>query len=209
MKQTIKQAVSTQFTSIKDSAYKQAKAYDSINEVARFVLTNCPSFVDEVPEEIKGQLYDGYRLRFAENNPAKQYAIVNDHYVLIDGSNPDLEKSPKVSVSVDYVFSFTQQQFGKLKDSEPYLYQIVKPERDKINTYCSNRLGDLKRTARKLLNDGKTSTRNATLDFEQRLANIFDDLKVKCKNAKARGDETANEKKLSLAIAAFNVAWNK
>jgi hypothetical protein len=33
------------------------------------------------------------------------------------------------------------------------------------------------------------------------------DLKKKCANAKARGDDTANEKQLVLAISEFNRKW--
>ena len=202
------------FTSIKDSAYNQALASDKMRGVARYVMTQCPSFPDQVPDEIKAQLNDGYRLRFNESNPPKTYAVVNDHYILIDGSNPDLEKEKeKVIIGVDYAcVSFTQQQYGKLKGENPYLHAIIKEWRDKVNVYCSNRLGDLKRQARAIQNEGKTRERGATLDFAQRIAEVFkgdQGLMVKCKNAKARGDDTADEKKLSLAINAFMVQWSK
>ena len=202
------------FTSIKDSAYNQALASDKMRGVARYVMTQCPSFPDQIPDEIKAELNEGYRLRFNESNPPKTYVVVNDHYILVDGSNPDLEKEKeKVIIGVDYAcVSFTQQQYGKLKNENPYLHAIIKEWRDKTNVYCSNRLGDLKRQAKTILNEGKTRERSATLDFAHRVAEIFkgdQGLVVKCKNAKARGDDTADEKKLSLAINAFMVQWNK
>lgn len=196
-------------TSFKDGAYRQARANDSLEDTARFVLGRVPSFPDTIPDEVKEGLYEGYRMRYNENNPAKTYAIINDRFVLIDGSNPELEKEKdKRVIGVDYVFSFTQQQYGKLKDTDPYLYPIVKDIREGCNSYCSNRLGDLKRTARRLLNKGKISQRSATLDFDERVNKTLDDLKDKCKTANAREDATANSKKLALAITAFMKVWN-
>jgi len=202
-------AVSDTITSLKDGAYKQALANDRMRGVARFVLTQCKSFPDAIPDEVKEQLYSGYKLRFNEVNPPEQYAVVNDHYILIDGSNPDLDTKEKVNIGTDYAFSFTQQQYGKLKNENPYLHSIIKVWRDKVNTYCSNRLSDLKRQARTILNEGKTRERGATSDFAQRITDIFGDLAVKCKNAKARGDETADEKKFATARQAFMTAWSK
>ena len=206
-------AVNDQITSFKDGAYKQAVANDRMRGVARYVMEQSKGFPETIPDEVKEQLYDGYRLRFNEVNKAERYAIVNDHYLLIDGSNPALEdEREKVVVGVDYAFSFSQQQYGKLKNENPYLHAIIKSWRDKVNTYCSNRLGDLKRQARTILNEGKTKERGATLDFNQRVVEVFkgdQGLIVKCKNAKSRGDETANEAKLKLAVDAFMVQWNK
>jgi len=202
-------AINSTITSLKDGAYKQALANDRVESVAQYCLDNIKGFLDEVPTEAKTELYDGYRLRFNEKNPAKVYARVNDHYLLIDGSNPELNNAKEqVNIGVDYAFSFTQQQFGKMKTDNPYLYPIVKEIRDKVNTYCSNRLSDLKRQARAIVNRGKTRDRSATADFAQRIEDTFKDLATKCKNAKARGDETANEEKLTQARIAFMVKWN-
>ena len=203
-------AVSDSITSLKDGAYKQALANDRMRGVAKFVLEQCKGFPDSVPDEVKEQLYAGYRLRFNEQNPAEQYAVVNDHYLLIDGSNPELDKErEKVNIGVDYAFSFTQQQYGKLKNENPYLHAIIKTWRDRVNTYCSNRLADLKRQARTILNEGKTRERGATADFAKRLDDVFKDLRIKCDNAQKRGDETADKKKFDLARSAFMTAWSK
>jgi len=203
-------AVNDTITSLKDGAYKQALATDRMRGVARFVMTQCKAFPESVSDEVKAELYSGYQLRFNEVNKPDTYAVVNDHYLLIDGSNPALEdEREKVIIGVDYAMSFSQQQYGKLKNENPYLHAIIKQWRDKVNTYCSNRLGDLKRQARTILNEGKTRERGATADFAHRISDIFTDLAVKCKNAKARGDETADEKKFATARQAFMTAWSK
>jgi hypothetical protein len=203
-------AVNDQITSLKDGAYKQAVANDRMRTVARYVIDQSKGFPETVADEVKEQLYDGYRLRFNEVNKPATYAVVNDHYLLIDGSNPALENErEKVIIGVDYCFAYSQQQYGKLKNENPYLHAIVKEWRDKVNTYCSNRLGDLKRQARTILNEGKQRERGATADFAKRLDEVFKDLATKCKNAKARGDETADEGKYATARQAFMTAWSK
>jgi hypothetical protein len=203
-------AVIDQITSLKDGAYKQALANDRMRSVARYVLDQSKGFPETVADEVKEQLYDGYRLRFNEVNKPQTYAVVNDHYLLIDGSNPALENErEKVVIGVDYCFAYSQQQYGKLKNENPYLHAIVKEWRDKVNTYCSNRLGDLKRQARTILNENVKKERGATADFAKRLDEVFKDLAVKCKNAKARGDETADEGRYATARQAFMTAWSK
>jgi hypothetical protein len=199
-----------QITSLKDGAYKQALANDRMRSVARYVLDQSKGFPETVADEVKEQLYDGYRLRFNEVNKPQTYAVVNDHYLLIDGSNPALENErEKVVIGVDYCFAYSQQQYGKLKNENPYLHAIVKEWRDKVNTYCSNRLGDLKRQARTILNEGKTRERGATADFAKRLEDVFKDLRLKCDNAQKRGDETADKAKFDIARTAFMTAWSK
>lgn len=196
--------------SLKDGAYQQAKAGDRIRSVAKYVMANAVGFPETVADEVKEQLNEGYRLRFNENNPPVQYAIVDGNYLLIDGSNPDLANAKeKINVGVDYAcVAFTQQQFGKLKSDNPALYAIIKVWRDRVSTYCSNRLGDLKRQAKAILNEGKKRERGATADFAKRIEDTFSDLATKCKNASARGDETANEAKFREARVAFMVKWN-
>ena len=203
-------ATNEQITSLKDGAYKQALANDRMRSVARYVLDQSKGFPEAVADEVKEQLYDGYRLRFNEVNRPQTYAVVNDHYLLIDGSNPALsDEKEKVIIGVDYCFAYSQQQYGKLKNENPYLHAIVKEWRDKVNTYCSNRLGDLKRQARTILNEGKTRERGATADFAKRLDDVFKDLRLKCDNAQKRGDETADKAKFDIARNAFMTAWSK
>ena len=203
-------ATNEQITSLKDGAYKQALANDRMRSVARYVLDQSKGFPETVADEVKEQLYDGYRLRFNEVNKPQTYAVVNDHYLLIDGSNPALsDEKEKVIIGVDYCFAYSQQQYGKLKNENPYLHAIVKEWRDKVNTYCSNRLGDLKRQARTILNEGKTRERGATADFAKRLEDVFKDLRLKCDNAQKRGDETADKAKFDIARNAFMTAWSK
>lgn len=194
--------------SLKDCAYKQAVTGDVFRNQAKYVMENVAGFPESLPDEAKSQLFDGYRLRFNENNPPEVYAVVDGNYVLATDEMIANKKVEKIKVGVDYAYSFSQQQFGQLKNEQPTLHALIKAVRDKTNKYCSNRLADLKRQARTIMNEGKTRERSATVSFGERVVAVLDDLKAKCKTANARGDETANEKALRDACVAFMVKWN-
>lgn len=199
-----KTIATNEFQSLKDMGYKQAGASDTLEAMARYALTKIVDFPQSIDDESKAQLYAGYKLRFAENNPAVEYAVINGQYIPATADNKAMEK---ITLTVDYAFSYTQQQFGQLKSQNNALYDVIKPVRDKVNVYCSNRLGDLKRKANQLT--AKPRERKPTADFAVALKDIMDNISTRCRNAKSRGDATADEKKLSLAKAAFWAAWNK
>ena len=194
--------------SLKDCAYKQAVTNDVTSTLASYALTHIVGFPETVPDEAKSQLFDGYRLRLNENNPPVTFAVVDGNYVKATDEMVANKKLEKVKIGVDYAFSFSQQQFGQLKNEQPQLHALIKDVRDKTNKYCANRLRDLKSQAKRILNEGKERERSATLNFADRVKATIEDLRLKCKNAHARGDETANEKALKDAIIAFNTKWN-
>ena len=197
-------AAQNEFQSLKDMGYKQAGASDSLEAMAKYALSKIVDFPQSIDDDSKQQLYAGYKLRFAENNPAVVYAVINGQYIPVDADNKAAEK---ITLTVDYAFSYTQQQFGQLKSQNNALYDVIKPVREKVNVYCSNRLGDLKRKAAQLT--AKPRERKPTADFNVALKDIMDNLSTRCRNAKSRGDATADEAKLVQAKAAFWAAWNK
>ena len=194
--------------SLKDCGYKQAVTGDVFRNQAQYVMQQVVGFPETVPDEAKTQLFEGYRLRLNENNPPVTYAVVDGNYVLATDEMIANKKLEKIKVGIDYAYSFSQQQFGMLKNEQPQLHALIKDVRDKTNKYCSNRLADLKRQARTILNEGKQRERSATMLFGERVVTVLDDLKAKCKTANARGDETANEKALRDACVAFMTKWN-
>jgi hypothetical protein len=195
-------------TSLKDLGYKQAVTGDVFRNQAKYALENVVGFPDTVPDEAKTQLFDGYRLRFGENNETKVYAVIDGNYVIATDEMVANKKVEKIKVGVDYAYSFSQQQFGQLKNEQPQLHALIKDWRDRTGKYCSNRLADLKRQARTILNEGKQRDRAPTVSFGERVVTVLDDLKAKCKTASARGDDTANEKALREACVAFLTKWN-
>jgi len=194
-------------TSLKDGAYQQATAHSKIRDVANYCLENIAGFPESLPDESRAQLYEGYQLRYAQNNPAKTYAVINSHYVTRTAEHDD--KVEKIELSVAYVMSFTSQEFGKLKNDNPELHGLVKTLRDSVGTYCSNRRLDLVRMANNILaeKEGKAKTRTANKDFDESIIAMFETFDTKVKTAKKRGDVTADDQRYKKAKIAFLAIW--
>jgi hypothetical protein len=196
------------FTSLKDSAFQQAGAHQTLESVARYALAQIKDFPKEVPTEAKDALYEGYRMKFDALQPAVMYAVINGHYVLASQEHKDNAKVEKVSIGVPYAYSYSAQEFGKLANTNPALHALVKTIREKCSTYCSNRLGDLKRAANKILNDGKERNRGVNKDFSEFVEAWFKDTAPdRLKSAKNRGDASADDKRFNEAKVAFMVKW--
>jgi hypothetical protein len=202
--------VSTQapFTSLKDSAFQQAGAHQTLESVARYVMGQAKDFPKEVSTETKDALYEGYRMKFDALKPAVMYAVINGHYVLASEEHKAAKNVEKVEIGVPYAYSYSAQEFGKLANSNPALHSIVKEIREKTSTYCSNRLGDLKRAATRILNEGKERQRGVNKDFAEFVEAWFKDTAPdRLKSAKNRGDSSADDKRFNEAKVAFMVKW--
>jgi hypothetical protein len=179
--------------SFKDAGYQAAKHGEGMAQVARFVISECPTFLDGVPDEVKAQLREGQALRWQELNPAIRYTAD-----WVPSENGGTE------VSLAYCMSYSQQAFGQLKNENPVQHSIIKGVRDKFNKYSSNVMGDLTRAVRRLMSEGQEKTKSATKDYTKFLSDMFDSCKSRCKTAHARGDASApSEVKLRQAIDAF------
>jgi hypothetical protein len=197
------------FTSLKDSAFQQAGAAQTLESVARYAIEKIADFPKEISSEAKDELYEGYRMKFDSLNPKKTYAVINDHYVLATQEHIDTKNVEKIEIGVAYAYSYSSQEFGKLANTRPALHALVKDVREKCNTYCSNRLGDLKRAANKILNEGKERQRGANKDFSEFVMDWMKEAApTRLKSAKARGDSSADEKRFNEAKVAFMVKWN-
>ena len=82
----------TIFTSLKDLGYQQAKTGDALEGQAQYALDNIVGFPEDVPAEARAELYEGYHLRFNDNNPPITYAVIDGHYVLATGYENDKKK---------------------------------------------------------------------------------------------------------------------
>jgi hypothetical protein len=197
-------------TSLKDLGYQQAGTGDSLDSQAEYALAHISGFPEDISSEAREMLYEGYRQRKSEKNPAKVYAIVNDHYILATPEQIKNAKVEKVEIGVAYAFAFSSQEFGKLKNTNPALHGIVKGIREDVSDYCSNRLGDLKRACKKILakRNGNTTTRT-TLDFVESMSKTFEAQEKSVKVKQTKGDTTANSAKFALAVKAFWTTYNK
>ena len=181
-------------SSFKDAAYKSALTGETMESIAKWVNEKCPSFVDEVPAEIKSELRDGFGLRWQELNPAKTF----DSNSWIPKENGD------INVTLAYCLSFSQQAFGQLKADHPVQHGVIKKIRDDFNKYVSNKMGDLRRAVRRVQAEGQPRERLQAKLFMAYVSDIFADMKKRNMTAKARGDEqSVDDIKLRLAIDAF------
>ena len=195
------------FTSIADLGYKQARIGDSLMESAKYAIAHIAGFPDDVPAESKAELYVGYFKRYGENNPPVTYAIINGHYVRATLEHVDNKAVEKVSIGVDYAFSLSPIEFGKLKATEPERHAVIAKVRNDAQTYASNRLGDLKRAAKKLATPTESRSR-ATLDFIESVTKAFDAFDKSVKVKESKGDATASAVKFRTARDAFWKTYN-
>ena len=201
-------ATAKTFTSLKDSAFQQAGAYQTLESVARYALAQIKDFPKEVPTESKDALYEGYRMKFDTLQPSVCYAVINGHYVLATQDHIKTDNVEKINVGIPYAYSYSAQEFGKLANTNPALHALIKGIREKTSTYCSNRLGDLKRAATKLLNEGKERQRGVNKDFAEFVEAWFKDAAPdRLVSAKNRGDKSADDKRFAEAKVAFMVKW--
>lgn len=208
------QTVNYEPASIRDLGYKQAVIGDTTESLAKWAKEHIPTLPDSISDEAKDELYSGYILRFSENNPDVEYAVIGGNYLPMSELQDVPEKAERIHIGASFAMSFTQQAFGALNNDKsasynPKLHEIIKKLREKINKYCSNRLGALKSEIKKLDNQGKERSRAQALEFADFLNKTFDTMQTRCKTAKTqRGDETANLELFIAAKAAFFAKWN-
>jgi hypothetical protein len=204
----VKKAV--EYKSIRDFGYSVAGKTDAVRADGAWALDNIRNFLTEPAKDDINELKEGFRLRYAANNPEVDYAVVDGNYIPKDQLPADAKVLESVKIGVAYAFSFTQQAYGALKNDDLKKYQIIQDLRDKVNKYTSGCLSDLKAAARKVekQRNPDSNTRAATLAFYDFIDKSFDAWKQRCKSAEARGnDPTADSDALNAAIVAFKVKY--
>jgi len=202
-------------TSLPDLGYRHGGALHTVKQLAVWALDGgVKGFPDNVSDEDTLSIRQGYKRKHSELNPATQYCIVEGKYLKVSDmqlQGIDLPKMPElVNIGVDYAFSFTQQQAGKLKETHnPTLHAIVADIRKRCNKYETTTYDKLVAMAHTVIKErkGEVTQRKGNLAFMEYLYNakggVFDGMKTRCKNAKAKGDEFADPAKLDKAIKAF------
>ena len=199
-------------TSVKDAAYKFARAGETSASIARYIMDNDASFPDEVSKELKADLNAGFMLRASELWGDEFYKLGDGGTYIPMGNSIQLknvapEKSIRIGLS--YCFAMSQQEFGQLKNKDPQLHSIVKPMRDKFSKYSHNNITALKLAARTLMNDGKSKARTGNKNFVDALIEMFATYDKRVLNAEARLDATASPINYRMAKDAFWTAYNK
>jgi hypothetical protein len=207
-------------TGLEDLGFKHGGALKTVKELATWALDNVVGFPNEVSADDIAKVRKGYLHRYSLDNPSKSYVVIENALCLESDlvmSGIEIPKNAeRRNIGVDYAFSFTSQEAGKLKESESEpknLYTIVKEIRNDANKYTSNSWGKLTAEGVKVdsARKGEKKERKANLDFYEFLYDkdkgVIALMQTRCKNAKVKGDSTADEKRLQKAIVAFNVAY--
>lgn len=130
--------MSDNITSARDLGFQFAAAIDHSASLALLARDVIPGFPDDVPEGGWDDFNAGCILRKADITPARIFVREGvGKYREITG-----QKAPKgaeiLKADVGYVMSFSQQQAGALKKSDPELHRIVTAGRTDTNKYVSN-----------------------------------------------------------------------
>lgn len=202
-KQTKTDSFTAEPTSFEDAGYKLARTGEVAANIAQFALSRCPTILDEVPKEVKAGLYAGFQLRKHELTGDKYYKLgEGGNYIPLE-SKPDDSVKGVVCMTINAAMSYSQQEYGKMRESDPAKHAIIRPLRDAFSDYAGNCLRDLKAAIRKLQNQGKTRERGANKGFREAMSDIFDKYEARVKTAKDRGDAAADPVKFKLAVSAF------
>ena len=209
---TKKPVMTVLFKSIRDMAYNHAVIDDSLKSHAQFAIDNFKNFPEEISKEERAECYEGYIARYNELHPVEQYARIDGHWLPLKSLSEDAKPLEVVEWNGAYALSaFSQQAFGNLKNEDLAKYNTLKPLRDAASKYASGKVKSLQGKAKEILREqsGEPKTREATKAFAEVVKATHDELKNRCKNAKARGDESADEDKYRKALDAFNAVWLK
>jgi len=202
-----KQTQSTEPTSLEDAGYKFATTGESMLSIARFVWDRCPTILDDVPTEVKAGLFAGFMLKKHELTGDKYYRIgESGTYIPLDGK-PDDSVKGVVCMTITTAMSYSPQEFGKMKDSDPARHAIIRPLRDAFSDYAGNNMRQLKSLIRTLQSAGQPRQRSANKGFVEAMQAAFDAYEKRVKTAKDRGDNEADPVKYKLAIDAFWKAY--
>jgi hypothetical protein len=202
-------AKSVEYKSIFDFGYSVAGQSDVVRANGAWALDNIAGFPEDIAAEAKSDLYEGFRRRYAEIHPETEYAVIDGNYLPVEQLPKDAKIVERLQIGVIHAFSYTQQAFGALKETDLNKYNLLKDIRNKANKYCFNCLADLKAAARKVQRDRnpESKTRAATDAFNVAAAKMLSNMKTRVKTAAARGDVSADEKALDAAIIAFKVKY--
>jgi CRISPR/Cas system CSM-associated protein Csm2 small subunit len=201
-----------EYKSLRDLGYSVAKKSDAVKLDGKFAVEHIAGFPDAILPEARLELNEGFRLRASElpKYQPVEYSVVDGNY--IPSAQLSEQVAERYTVSVASAFSYTQQQFGAMKNENPQLYLIVQDLRNRVNKYSSGCMSDLMSAARKYLKElnPETKTRAATLAYVDYLQKVLDEMITRCKTAESRGnDDTANLARLNEAIIAFKVKYMK
>jgi hypothetical protein len=183
-------------SSMKDAGYKFVQGLESIESIARWVLTQEPTFIDKRSEETVNGLESGWALRWQEKHLPVEY---DSEYLPIKGGG--------FIATLAFAMSFSQQAYGQLRVSEPKKYGVIKVIREAWLDYRGAKMKSLIAACKGLDKTKKEKAPNAAFIVwaEAQLVAIAS----RCTTAVARGDVSAQAEKVKRANAAWLTEFRK
>ena len=186
-------------TSFSDAGYRQAKNGDNAIVIAKWVLDQCPDFLETEPKELKTQLYAGFLVRKNEITPPTIYKVgdMGDFIPCEPGTPGSCE------MTVTGAMAYSQQEFGKMRATDPQRHAVIRVLRDAFSDYAGNNYRSLTAALKNIVNAGKTRKRAVNADFVEAVTKFFDAFEKRVRTASERGDATADVAKFKTAVDAF------
>ena len=210
---TPKTEIETPIISLADIGYKASVNIDANMDLASQIMAQDSKFPHEITKETKDALYIGFQRRSNEKKGTKYF--YKSEGALIPVASLDLAPKGKetFAITVDFVMAQGTHEYGKLKETNKPLYDIVKEIRVAYQKYASDCLGALKACANKILDQGKPKERKANKNFRESLDFLFNDPKTgldkKVKTAHAKNDLSADQVMYRMAKEAFFKVYTK
>jgi len=203
----------TEVTSLADFGYKVALYADVGVGFGEYAKANIPNFPDDVSDEDKAQVFAGFMHRKIDLLLAEPTSYV----YLREGPGrwTPVDKSDKSADAVNaatLAMQYSAQAYGALRKSDPEQHRLLKPIRDSINKYCSNKWRYLVRLYSDAHKEARTRAANKTWAeyIDETLANIVKRHKTMLANSSVKGgtpDTTLPTKsKVEAAVKAFRAA---
>jgi hypothetical protein len=193
-------------TGLTDLGYKHARTKEAGAALALRAGELIAGFPENVSDEDKNRVCEGYRLRKDELDGTVYYRLEGkDTYHLSTKEAYLKDQSNHMALNVAYAFSYTQQQFGALKKEQPNKHALIGAVRTAVNKYCSNTWNSLVSTYKALTRGPRE--RSTNLSFYDWLGEQFDAIEKRAKVARTReGGDVPSEAQLKKAVAAFKRA---
>lgn len=185
--------------SLQDAAYKFATTGETTRSLAQYVLEVCPDFLNDVPKEVRQQIYAGFQLKKHELTGDKFYKLgEGGTYIPLP-----TKEGATVVLNINSAMSYSPQEFGKIRDVDPAKHGAIKTLRDSFSDYASNNMKALVTAIRNLVNEGKPRERSANKGFREALNAVFDAYDRRVRTAKDRGDVDADPVRYRVARDIF------
>jgi len=190
-------------TGLTDLGYKHARTREASAALALKAGQMISGFPENVSDEDKGRVYEGFRLRKHELEGTEYYRLEGkDTYFPATREAFLADPANHMALDVPYAFSYTQQAFGSLKKEQPNKHALLKALRDATNKYCSNAWGSLVGMYKALTREPRT--REGNKSFYDYLKETFEAMEKRAKVARTReGGDVPSESAMKKAVNAF------